>query len=330
MERPEVTVVDPARRHLPGEPAVERRSHGRARVAALAAAGLVLAAGTLAGLDARADRQVAASEERAARLVALEATTVGFREQAFVDDPTGRVDVSVFLAIRNAGPLPVRLVGAALGTLTATTDEVVAPRSTAVVHLKGSRPCPSGSGGEPDPDDLSQGLLARLRTSTSARVVPVESSALPLARLATLAARSCGFRPLEEAVQVSGGVADASGRTARVVIDLDNTSVRRVRVRSLALGPGLVVQAIDGRPAQLPFELATATAGTTATTRLDVEVGVDCRRLAVNGPSRLGEVLVVVDDGDGALVGPLSGPVGSADLLRQLAARTCASGSRAS
>ena len=175
----------------------------------------------------------------------------------------------------------------------------------------------------PGEDDLSAGLRARVRVAGVVRELAVEAGEVPLDRVARLGQEACGFLPLEEAVTVLAVALQEDGGEPYVSLELQNSSVRPLRLVSLALAPGLAVRDLDRGALSLPVELPPAGLGLVTGLTVVVRLDVRCGEVRADGADALDVVSVVVDGGAGPAVGPLGGRVEGAQLLRRLVEQRC-------
>lgn len=279
--RPEVTVSDPARPttriDVLGDDPPPRSHHTRV----LAGLVVVAVAGWAISAEVR-DRRAEADRERA-RQAAIELEVTGpLQRTGFVDQTGGvlaAVTAVVTAEVRNTGPRPVTVVGAQLGDHRFAGLVPLEPGQAAPLRLTHRFSCDR----EPPLRPLTPTLRLTVQTAirTADTVLGVRD-APDAAREDDQ--RSCGYRPLEQAVVIfSEGVPPADDELAgdELVADLLVLNTGRRAARLLAVRPqrGLLlrVQTADGeryrQPLLLPPQLSDGGVGPE---RLRLRLAVDC------------------------------------------------------
>ena len=282
--RPFVTVHDPSGDRPqdvldggPSGPPVSRRTI--AAVVVLVAVGGLLAG----GLELR-DRRAAAAEER--RLDAAVALAFLPETSAGSSSSPGQGSLQVQLELRNDGPRPVEVAGAAWAGYALLRPVDIPAGESRAIALRQEVDCGPGRPALLAVDDDVQ---LQVRTASTTRTVAVPLPGPPVQP--TEAERVCGFVPLEEALLVLSDRQERVGEQLVLRLDLSVQGSSPVDLLSLDAGPGLVAALRTGGGAgtvRLPTTLPFAEAGTFVPTTYEAVITVaDCA--AVDPSAELGE-----------------------------------------
>lgn len=270
LPRPPVTVHDPAAAPAgdvldSGPPLVSRR-------ATVVGAALVLAVALVAGGLELRERRAAEAQER--RLDAAVELSLLDETAASSSASPGGGSLQVQLEVRNDGPRPVGLSGAAWAGYALLRPVDLPAGSSRTIALQQEVDCGPG---RPALLAVEEDVQLQVRTAATTRTVALPLPA-PVVR-PTEAQRVCGFVPLEEALLVTTERQARVGEELVLRLDLFVDGGSPVELLSLDTGPGLAAALRTGGGAEavaLPTLLRPALGTFVATTYEAVLTVVDC------------------------------------------------------
>ena len=318
VDRPTVTVRDPARR--PGPPDLldaDAQAPRRWPLAVLVVAA-VLAAGSVR-LERRAGQEEQQRQDAVVDVVLTD--RFGFRDSAGARVSSRATLVGLDVEVRNAGPLPVLVDRAVVGEFRFVGDVELAAGQDGVLPLVRTVTCPPDDG-QPPLDPVAEGLRLQLVTAAGPRSVVISPGAARLDRLRTAARRACGFLPVEDAVRVTAVTAPG---VHGVRLMVHNASVRTLQLLEVSLPTGLRLDAVPRLPVRLPAVVGPG--APTVPVLVDLPVVPDCTHAPRGRDGRLlplprPTLGVVVGDGGSTRVG-MRPTTDALTALREAYADTC-------
>lgn len=238
------------------------------------ALGAAAALGVTEGREWREDR-------RLDRVLDLAVQTS--RSSSSYDQRRGEAELALAVEVRNDGPRDLVVERGTAGDYVLVRSLVEVPSGEQVpLFLRRTVTCSRTAPPSTAPVD---GLRLELRTDAGPRSVdlPMDPEVV-----GDEAARSCGFFPLEEAIDAQAYEAEPSAGALALAVDLTNRSVEPAALVGLDVGPGLRAQVRErgGAPVALPFPLPLSRpdrfqAGTSVLVRVTV---VDCAEARTTPP----------------------------------------------
>lgn len=297
---PEVTVRDPAAPAQAPDLLVAQDEQPRRRAwLVLLVVGALLAAGVLV-TDARND---ARTERRQAGAVELALIAFGSERRRYVEG-TGAFELELLLQLqlRNDGPRTVTVLRGGVAGYALERDVELEPGELSPLPLTRRVRCGSTAA---DPARASDDLELTVGTDAGPRDVRLP---VPFDLPGDVAARACGFLPLDDAVTAQ--VVDVQTRrgSLRLALDVRSVANRPVEVvAATAVDPG--VQARLEEAADRPVVLPIPGPGGTGTSRLHVVLTIsDCASAAgLPGAPSSRAVRLVVQEPGGATAQPRVG-----------------------
>jgi len=220
----------------PAGPSAPAPPAGRRRVlpAALLVLGIALGAGGGELLDAQRER---AAREAAGEVLDLRLMVDDGRlDLSFggtqLTQPASGVEVGRLLQVRNAGPRPVQVLGAELGSYSAPAPAGTTAAGDGVVLDLSTRPV-CAPGGPPQVTPAGSVLRLRARIEAGERSVDLPVPDTVLQELQSAAADVCGYVPVSSALGVRTVRGLRQGERLDVRLSLTSSTAARLRLLTL-------------------------------------------------------------------------------------------------